>query len=163
MMQVVLCKAQLPPLKVSENKRFLVTADGKPFFWMGDTGWELFHRLNKADAGSYFKKRSEQGFNVIQAVVLAELDGLHSPNANGDSPYFTMIRFNPMPHILIISIRSSTLLRKIIYISPFFRRGEIKSIKINGVKARRFLMNQMHMHMGNGLEHDIKIIQILSG
>src|ERR1017187_4733938 len=79
-------KAQLPPLKVSENKRFLVTADGKPFFWMGDTGWELFHRLNKTDAVFYFKKRSGQGFNVIQAVVLAELDGLHSPNANGDLP-----------------------------------------------------------------------------
>ena len=86
MMQVVLLHAQLPALKVSENKRFLVTRDGKPFFWMGDTGWELFHRLNKADAGSYFKKRGEQGFNVIQAVVLAELDGLHTPNANGDTP-----------------------------------------------------------------------------
>ena len=79
-------KAQLLPLKVSENKRFLVTTDGKPFFWMGDTGWELFHRLNKTDAISYFKKRSEQGFNVIQAVVLAELDGLHTPNSNGDLP-----------------------------------------------------------------------------
>ena len=31
-------------LKVSENKRFLVTADGQPFFWLGDTAWELFHR-----------------------------------------------------------------------------------------------------------------------
>jgi Protein of unknown function (DUF4038)/Putative collagen-binding domain of a collagenase len=79
-------KAQLLPLKVSENKRFLATTDGKPFFWMGDTGWELFHRLDKTDAISYFKKRSEQGFNVIQAVVLAELDGLHTPNSNGDLP-----------------------------------------------------------------------------
>ncbi len=33
-----------------------------------------------------FKRRSEQGFTVIQAVVLAELDGLHTPNANGDTP-----------------------------------------------------------------------------
>ena len=63
-------QAQLPPLKVSENKRFL-TAGGKPFFWMGDTGWELFHRLNMTNAFIYFEKRSEQGFNVIQAVVLA--------------------------------------------------------------------------------------------
>ena len=38
--------AQVPQLKVSENKRFLVTADGKPFFYLGDTAWELFHRLN---------------------------------------------------------------------------------------------------------------------
>ena len=78
--------AQLQPLRVSDNKRFLVTRDGQPFFWLGDTGWELFHRLNKADAEAYFKKRSEQGFTVIQAVALAELNGLHEPNANGDLP-----------------------------------------------------------------------------
>jgi hypothetical protein len=78
--------AQLQQLRVSDNKHFLVTKDGKPFFWLGDTGWELFHQLNKQDAELYFKKRSEQGFNVIQAVVLAELNGLHTPNANGDLP-----------------------------------------------------------------------------
>lgn len=78
--------AQLQPLRVSDNKRFLVTKDGRPFFWLGDTGWELFHRLGRQDAEAYFKKRSEQGFTVIQAVVLAELNGLHTPNANGDLP-----------------------------------------------------------------------------
>jgi len=30
---------------ISANKRFLLK-DGKPFFWLGDTGWELFHRLD---------------------------------------------------------------------------------------------------------------------
>jgi hypothetical protein len=78
--------AQLQQLKVSANKRHLVTADGKPFFWLGDTGWELFHKLNKEEATMYFKKRADQGFNVIQAVALAELDGLHSPNAYGNIP-----------------------------------------------------------------------------
>ena len=78
--------AQLPSLKVSDNKRFLVTTEGKPFFWMGDTGWELFHRLNKASAEAYFNKRSEQGFTVIQAVALAERDGLTTPNTNGVVP-----------------------------------------------------------------------------
>jgi hypothetical protein len=70
---------------VSANKHF-VLKDGKPFFWMGDTAWELFHRLNLQDADKYLKRRSEQGFTVIQAVALAELDGLHTPNANGDLP-----------------------------------------------------------------------------
>jgi Protein of unknown function (DUF4038)/Putative collagen-binding domain of a collagenase len=79
-------RAQLPRLRVSDNRRFLVTQDGQPFFWLGDTGWELFHRLNSQDAEAYFKKRSEQGFTVIQAVALAELDGLHTPNANGVIP-----------------------------------------------------------------------------
>ncbi len=70
---------------VSANKRFLLK-DGKPFFWLGDTAWELFHRLNRTDADNYLKRRSEQGFTVVQAVVLAEMDGLHTPNANGDIP-----------------------------------------------------------------------------
>ncbi|MHC1767110.1 MAG: DUF4038 domain-containing protein [Verrucomicrobiia bacterium] len=29
----------LPRVQVSENRRFLVTADGKPFFWLADTAW----------------------------------------------------------------------------------------------------------------------------
>lgn len=82
----IISSAQLQQLKVSANKHHLITADGKPFFWLGDTGWELFHQLNKEDAIAYFKKRAEQGFNVIQAVALAELDGLHSPNAYGNLP-----------------------------------------------------------------------------
>lgn len=73
-------------LQVSANKHFLVTADGKPFFWLGDTAWELFHRLNREEADKYLENRARNGFTVIQAVALAELDGLHDPNAYGDRP-----------------------------------------------------------------------------
>ena len=79
-------QAALPRLKVADNKRFLVTADGKPFFWLGDTAWELFHRLNREDADKYLINRAERRFTVVQAVVLAELDGLNDSNANGDRP-----------------------------------------------------------------------------
>ena len=65
---------------------FLVTASGQPFFWLGDTAWELFHRLNLAEAEHYLETRRQQGFNVIQAVILAELDGLRSPNPSGRVP-----------------------------------------------------------------------------
>ena len=51
----------LPRLKVSDNKRFLVTADGKPFFYLGDTAWELFHRLNREEAERYLKNRARAG------------------------------------------------------------------------------------------------------
>jgi len=74
-------------LKVSENGHFLVRDDGSPFFWLGDTGWELFHRLNRNEALSYLKKRKDQGFNVIQAVMLSEFDGLNVPNAYGSLPF----------------------------------------------------------------------------
>ena len=73
-------------LKVSENKRYLIHEDGTPFFYLGDTGWELFHRLNKADAERYLENRRAKGFTVIQAVALAELDGLNTPNTEGNKP-----------------------------------------------------------------------------
>jgi hypothetical protein len=73
-------------LRVSDNKRYLVKADGTPFFYLGDTAWELFHRLNREEAERYLRRRAEQGFTVIQAVVLAELDGLHAPNPYGNTP-----------------------------------------------------------------------------
>jgi Protein of unknown function (DUF4038) len=72
---------------VSANGHYILR-DGKDFFWLGDTGWELFHRLNREEADRYLEKRHLQGFTVIQAVVLAEFDGLHSPNAYGDLPLF---------------------------------------------------------------------------
>lgn len=73
-------------LMVSENKRFLVFEDGTPFFYLGDTGWELFHRLNKEETEKYLENRRSKGFTVIQAVVLAELDGLNVPNMEGNKP-----------------------------------------------------------------------------
>ena len=75
-----------PRLKVSENRHFLVKEDGSPFFYLGDTAWELFHRLNREEAERYLKNRADKKFTVIQAVVLAELDGLNSPNAYGHKP-----------------------------------------------------------------------------
>lgn len=73
-------------LKVSDNRRFLTRADGTPFFFLGDTAWELFHRLNREDAEFYLRTRAAQGYTVIQAVALAEFDGLSVPNAYGDLP-----------------------------------------------------------------------------
>lgn len=74
-------------LKVSNNGRFLQTKENKPFFWLGDTAWELFHKLDKEEAKLYLKTRANQGFTIIQAVILAERDGVKTPNANGDLPF----------------------------------------------------------------------------
>jgi hypothetical protein len=80
----------LPRLKVSENARFLVTADGQPFFYLADTAWELFHRLDRQQVIQYLDKRAQQKFTAIQAVALAELDGVSVPNAHGDLPLTEM-------------------------------------------------------------------------
>jgi len=73
-------------LKVSDNKRFIMHEDGTPFFYLGDTAWELFHRLNREEADKYLENRAAKGFTVIQAVALAELDGLGTPNPYGHYP-----------------------------------------------------------------------------
>ncbi|HMR82135.1 MAG TPA: DUF4038 domain-containing protein, partial [Niabella sp.] len=86
MLSGLLTAQQLPVLKVSENKRYLVTEDGKPFFWLGDTAWELFHRLDKKEADLYLENRAALGYTVIQAVALAELDGHTDPNPYGHLP-----------------------------------------------------------------------------
>ncbi len=77
---------ELQLLKVSKDRRFLTKADGTPFFWLGDTAWELFHRLNREDAEHYLKVRAQQGFNVVQAVALAEFEGVTTGNSYGRKP-----------------------------------------------------------------------------
>ena len=73
-------------LRVSDDARYLVYADGRPFFYLGDTAWELIHRLNREEVDRYLQNRAQKGFTVIQTVVLAERNGLSEPNAYGHLP-----------------------------------------------------------------------------
>lgn len=77
---------RIDKLTVSGNGRFLTYEDGAPFFYLGDTAWELFHRLDRAEADHYLINRAGKGFGVIQAVLLAELNGLTEPNRYGHLP-----------------------------------------------------------------------------
>lgn len=77
-------------LKVSSNGHYLQYENGTPFFWLGDTGWELFHRLTLPEIKQYLNNRERKGFNVIQAVILAELDGMRSVNQYGQQPLINM-------------------------------------------------------------------------
>lgn len=80
-------------LIVSENQRYLIFEDGTPFFYLGDTAWELLHRLNREETEQFLENRREKGFTVIQAVILAELDGLNTQSAMGQRP---LIDNNPL-------------------------------------------------------------------
>lgn len=53
---------------------------------MGDTDWEIFHRLTREEIEAFINIRSEQGYNVLQAVALAEENGIRQPNRYGDWP-----------------------------------------------------------------------------
>lgn len=69
-------------IQVNANQRKLETADGKPFFWLADTAWELFRRLELDEADSYFAIRASQGFNVIQAVLISEFESRATVSGN---------------------------------------------------------------------------------
>jgi hypothetical protein len=82
-------------LGISNNRRFLVWDDGTPFFWLGDTAWELFHRTRIEEAEDYLENRRQKGFTLAQAVVLAEFDGLTVPNMYGERPLIDDDPFKP--------------------------------------------------------------------
>src|SRR3954470_2799788 len=68
-------------LTVSSSGRGFVDQDGKPFFYLGDTAWLLFQRLDREEVDDYLKDRAGKGFTVIQAYVLRGLDARHPDGA----------------------------------------------------------------------------------
>ncbi|MXV15200.1 DUF4038 domain-containing protein [Pedobacter sp. HMF7056] len=71
-------------LSVSANRRF-IQRDGKPFFWLGDTGWLLFVKLDREAVDNYLEDRHQKGFNVIQVMVVHDLR--KAVNVYGDSAF----------------------------------------------------------------------------
>jgi hypothetical protein len=74
-------------LRVDARGRCLERADGRPFFYLGDTAWELFGRLDLDAAGHYLSDRAAKGFSVIQAVVVMDDDGRDLASPAGDPPF----------------------------------------------------------------------------
>lgn len=105
--------SSLPVLKVSADHHFIVAEDGKPFFWLGDTAWELFHRLTIEESIFYLQNRANKGFTVIQAVALAEMDGLTVPNTDGQRPLLENDPLRPneayFQHVDAVVAKANTL------------------------------------------------------
>lgn len=94
-LSVSLFSQKIDYLSVSPSGDFLMKNNGKPFFYMGDTGWLLMKKLNRKEANYYLDKRKEQGFNVIQIMVLHDANDVNVYNdkalVNGNivTPYQT--------------------------------------------------------------------------
>lgn len=56
----------------TDHPHYLIHQDGYPFFWLGDTGWEMLHRLSREEIETYLENRRKKGFNVIQTVLVSE-------------------------------------------------------------------------------------------
>ncbi len=61
------CQGQAAP--VFSTSGHLVLRDGRPFFWLGDTGW-LLMRLDPEQVRFYLDDRAAKRFNVIQMMAI---------------------------------------------------------------------------------------------
>jgi hypothetical protein len=57
------------PVRVSRNRRFLEHADGAPFFWLADTGWNAALLSTPEEFDDYVAQRSRQRFTAVQWVT----------------------------------------------------------------------------------------------
>jgi hypothetical protein len=57
------------PVRVSANRRFLEHADGTPFFWLADTGWNAGLLSTPEEFDHYVRERSRQRFTAVQWVT----------------------------------------------------------------------------------------------
>lgn len=76
------------PLKVSENKRYLVDRNNQPVLIHGDTAWSLITGVTKAEAEQYLENRRQKGFNAI-IVNLIEHKFKGPANRDGENPFTT--------------------------------------------------------------------------
>jgi hypothetical protein len=74
------------PLRVSANGRYLVDQNGVPFFWLGDTQWQLARDFTLPDVDMILAGRAHQGFTVVQVMLTGTGDGTR-PNLAGERPW----------------------------------------------------------------------------
>src|SRR6185437_1071138 len=130
----VLPQQELPRLEVSQNHRFLMTENGKPFFWLGDTGWLLLSRLTTEEAQQYFENRHKKGFDLIQVMLV---HSIKDADAYGHPALVDKTWPHRLRPIGITSIPSSTWLRPMGSILHWYRCGVGWSKPRNQVPRRR--------------------------
>jgi len=74
------------PIRISPNGRYFVDQNGKPFFWLGDTQWELFRLFTIEDAEAILEDRQKKGFSAIQIMITGVGDGT-KPDIAGQTPW----------------------------------------------------------------------------
>jgi hypothetical protein len=86
MLMLLACgqKEELPwdngKLQVDATQCYLQHENGKPFFWLGETGWLLPERLNRNEAEFYLENCRQAGYNVVQVQTI---NGVPAVNAYG--------------------------------------------------------------------------------
>lgn len=153
-------------LKVSANGHYLQYSDDTPFFWLGDTGWDLFLKLDYSQIRAYLDNRAAKGINVIQAVALPEPDGLRRKNRLGQVPLINLDPRQPNEKYFILidsTIHMAAARQMFIGLLPTW--GD-KVSKIWGVGPVVFDTVNAYDYgkwLGNRYKNDPNIIWIMGG
>jgi Protein of unknown function (DUF4038) len=66
---------EIAPVRVSANGRYFVDRQGQPFFWLGDTQWQLFRDYRRLPpkpvvmAEGAYEEGLEYGFPVTPLMI----------------------------------------------------------------------------------------------
>ena len=89
------------PLKISGNKRYFISQQGKPFLYHAETGWQIFTNLTTEEAVEYLSFRKSQGFNTIQVQVV-----MSPEQVNRYGRHYLMRHASSQPRLLIQNMHS---------------------------------------------------------
>jgi Protein of unknown function (DUF4038)/Putative collagen-binding domain of a collagenase len=93
---LVRAEAAPGPIRVSQNGRYFVDAQGKPFYFLADTQWELFRRYSLSEAKLILENRKAKGFTVVMVMLTGVGDGT-GPNLEGQHPWLNDDPATPNP------------------------------------------------------------------
>jgi hypothetical protein len=74
------------PLKLSENRRYLVDQNGTPFLIVGDSPQGIMDRLTEREADDYFANREAHGFNTLGWINVVCAGHDYSTNTYATTP-----------------------------------------------------------------------------
>lgn len=151
-------------LSVSQDGHYLQFEDGSPFFWLGDTGWYLFIRLNKDEIEGYLENRKQKGFNVIQAAVLR--GDLTIPNQYGDIPFHNLDPTQPNErYFAMVDWVVQRALEKEMFIALLPTWGDQVSdlFKTGSIRFNEQTAFQYGSFLGKRYKHYRNIIWIMGG
>jgi len=84
------------PIRVSGNGRYFVDEQGKPFYFLADTQWELFRRFSLDEAKLILENRKAKGFTVVMVMLTGVGPGTE-PNVAGERPWINNDPVSPNP------------------------------------------------------------------
>jgi len=141
------------PLKLSENKRYLVDQNGAPFLIVGDSPQGTMGRLTEKEADDYFTDREAHGFNTLGWIDVAcaghdyptntyaaTPDGIRPFTAflagGSDYTYYDLSKPNEayfvrLDHILQLATRH----RFLVFLDPIETIGWLPTLRRNGSQA----------------------------